>query len=1195
MTLELTLRTDDTNRLTVTLDGQALAKPTLLTDLPALPALQEAPYAQGRALTDGLGGDDLLARLRDDPDQLLLLDADDAAAAIPWEYAALDGRQLLACRYSLLRLIDRPAGPAPHPDTLRFLVLGADPLVDDEGNPREGYRLRINDELRAIRRTLGESGVDLTARRIPPTAGRLHAALLHGPAILHLSCHGDVVQTDDGPLAVLLLEDENGQAKFFHGADLVNLPPPGVLRLVVLNACHTAAPPSLAGRGEDQGDDYLARALVQNGLPAAIGMQGSFFDPLSDDFAVPLYRHLLAGHSLAEALRQARVGLSNASQVPAAAGQPVCYVARDEWGSLSLREGRPSVYSLRLPGAIRLPTEVQAPRPLRGRNGALHDLARFYTPRPEGGRVVTVVGSGGVGKTALAAAFAERFGYRWPEGVLGLSFAAAEPDSARFRADLLRGLLGEAAAQTLADAPPAGQARAILDRLRDWDGLLLLDNYESVLQGLGDGDTDAVAVHQLVAQAANGGASLLLTSRQQPAKLRGERVFPRSDHPLPGLRVEPGAVLFLEHSPRATDEGERGLTLAGWGDELAQAEDYGLAGHHRTFGLAFDRSYERLPAALQTRLRALSRFPFPFLVEGAVLMWGLSGSDDDLAAARQDLHQLVQRSLLEVDGYFEDSTPATYRFQPALRQALARRVSSAERAALEAGFAAYGYWFADMAFGQIGRQPGVARLAQMMATELVALVDTQPDEKLARYCWRLGYILQMFGHNSDAEQILARGAAHAEAQGDDVRRERILLQQANLSVLRGDLDSALCQYEEAARLAQTEDNKGEYSAVLHQMASVYLTRGDLDRTLELYQESLQIDERLGDLQGKGASLSNMAQVYLTRGDLDRALELYQESLQILTQIGDLKGKGASLSMVANVYMAMDDWEQAEESLTEALEISRQLGELSGVAFNTVKLGQVAQARGDASTALARYREGLAIFERLGMPEAEQVRQMIAAVTGKKPGFAEKTRFLTSQASVAAQAGDGAGAVAALEEVVGLDERTGHPDLESDRKALEQARLAAQSPISNLQSPIPNLQSLISNLPPEERAQMEAAARQFARQWEQMSEEEQAQQLAAMQAAGQREQIESLANQARAGAIAALRGKTDRERLIAQIENVAAQAAEDEQPGSPSAALRTGPWYDLAAYLRAVVALLRGEPLPPVPERYAAHVAAIQNA
>ena len=292
MTVRLALRTGDAGCLTVALDGEPLAGPTALADLPSLPALQAAPYDQGRALTRALGGDALLDRLQADPDRLLLLDADDAAAAVPWEFAALDGRQLLACRYAMLRLVDRPSAPAPAPGTLHFVVLAADPLVDERGDARAGRRLRLDDELRAIRRTLDASDVDLAARRVPPTRDALRRALRRGPALLHLTCHGNVIPGPDGPIAVLALEDQDGRIAPLLGPDLVDLPPRGVLRLVVLSACHTATP--------EEGDATLARALVQNGVPAAVGMQGGFPDPLGDDLAVALYEFLLSGYSLAE-------------------------------------------------------------------------------------------------------------------------------------------------------------------------------------------------------------------------------------------------------------------------------------------------------------------------------------------------------------------------------------------------------------------------------------------------------------------------------------------------------------------------------------------------------------------------------------------------------------------------------------------------------------------------------------------------------------------------------------------------------------------------------------------------------------------------------------------------------------------------------------------------------------------------------
>ena len=76
----------------------------------------------------------------------------------------------------------------------------------------------------------------------------------------------------------------------------------------------TLAPPLTAGSNlhcrtaASAMDASLARGLVLAGVPAAIGMQGDFPDPLSDDLAASLYDFLLAGHPLAEAVRQALGG-----------------------------------------------------------------------------------------------------------------------------------------------------------------------------------------------------------------------------------------------------------------------------------------------------------------------------------------------------------------------------------------------------------------------------------------------------------------------------------------------------------------------------------------------------------------------------------------------------------------------------------------------------------------------------------------------------------------------------------------------------------------------------------------------------------------------------------------------------------------------------------------------------------------------
>jgi tetratricopeptide (TPR) repeat protein len=1342
MALTLKLIADPAGRLVADLGGQVLAV-TSPDALPGLPALQADPYSEGRKLFAALGGSMLLRALETDRDALLLLDLDEAALAVPWEFAAFSSTQLLAAQFGLLRVVDRPTSPAPEAGPFNFFALAADPLVDKQGRPREGYRLDVHTEMRAIRRALAESGAAVRARRLPPTVAALRQALnrARSVSVLHITCHGDVIATEAGPQAILILEDADGRESRLPGADLLGLGAPGLLRLGVFSACHTA----------DGVTANLARSLALAGLPFAVGMQGAFPDPLSDELAAALYETALAGHSLAHALRQARQALLH---LPRAVGLPVGYCTREGWRPLPLAEGAPQVDALGLPGRLSLPQEVQPPRPLLGRDGELHELAKTYS---SGVKVVTVAGAGGMGKTALSAAFAERFAWRWPEGVRGLSFANDVVDARAFRRDLLRLFCGEVEAAQLADSAAGLQTQRILEAAREWDGLLLLDNYESVLQRLAlaaDGDeraaqerAEAEAVHRLVYQLAEGGLRLLLTSRDQPAQLPGERLFPEADSLLPGLLPSAGAALFLLHSARAKEEvraeharlatnlsnatGGHPLAIAllageydtsrdvppekfleNWESELASARRPGLAPHQVTFAAAFARSYNRLSAADQARLRALSVFAFPFFAEAAALVWGAAPLADweeipeaNLAGARAALQALKNRSLLEVDATFaQDNTPATYRFQPAVRQEVARRLTADERRALQAGYAAYGAWLARRGYGHIHRDPGLNRLvrASFEALEAAAADGVLPAPQWLWHMWWLAWLRQAFGEIGAAKELLERAwppdkplpdpqaepeAARAvsrlrnelagvyrvrgdldgalrlydeslrldEQLGDLRGKSATLHAKAYILQVRGDLDGALRLYDESLRLQeQLGDLRGK-SATLHAKAYILQVRGDLDGALRLYDESLRLDEQLGDLRGKSATLHAKAYILQVRGDLDGALRLYDESLRLKEQLGDLRGKSATLSGIADVRMAQENWDEAERLLRESLAISQAIGEPP--AFALVKLGQVAQARGNHDAALRYFQQGLEIFERLGMPrESGQVRELIAQLQGGPafaPAFTEAPTLqaLTAQARAAAQRGDAAAAVAAqsqavallrqalaaipqtdkdterrglitlsiqlynlagyyaqnnqyaeavraLEEVVALDERTGHEDLDSDRQTLEHMRrLAALTPEQRAQAQasrpaaqtppdpaafIRQLESQLAQAPPELRAGLQALLNDLRGK----SLEEQAAFLHGLAVQARRAQIEQWAEGAEEIARAVWRGAASRADVVADVERMAAQAADGEDEGSP--------WLELAAYLCAVVALLKGEAAPPVPAAYAARLAALQS-
>lgn len=331
---------------------------------------------------------------------------------------------------------------------------------------------------------------------------------------------------------------------------------------------------------------------------------------------------------------------------------------------------------------------------------------------------------------------------------------------------------------------------------------------------------------------------------------------------------------------------------------------------------------------------------------------------------------------------------------------------------------------------------------------------------------------------------------------------------------------------------------------------------------------------------------------------------------------------------------------------QALQLAQALQSPQEIAFNTVKLGQVAQARGDLTGALAKFDQGLAIFERLGMPEAAQVQQIMANLqaTGTQPhaaavntpleqalqqAHAAKARgdlnaaiahqeqavailrasgkahqtlvnlsvLLYNLAGDYGKTGQHHAAVQALQEVVALDEQTNHPDLELDRQTLAAAQQMAASHVAPeshaAQDPNPDdfeaqIAALLNQVPPEQRAALQAQVRQAWHTFQQLSPAEQTallQSAQATQSAQTGMSHEQAAQHASDAALAALHQHAPRNDVLAFLENLAKQAAEGEAPGSI--------WLEVAALCQALIALLRREPLPPIPTRYAAHFAAVQ--
>ncbi len=176
-----------------------------------------------------------------------------------------------------------------------------------------------------------------------------------------------------------------------------------------------------------------------------------------------------------------------------------------------------------------------------GGDGLLDELAEQF----QVGSVVTLTGTGGVGKTRAAIEFGHRHLADFDEGVFFVDLAPVSDTGA---------VVG-AVASTLPIL--VGGEQSMLDTILDWIGerrlLLVIDNCEHLVAEVGD------LVEELMARCSN--LHVLATSREA-LRVHGERV-----HRVPSLDADGAAVeLFCERA-RATDAS---FTADGHLDALVQ-------------------------------------------------------------------------------------------------------------------------------------------------------------------------------------------------------------------------------------------------------------------------------------------------------------------------------------------------------------------------------------------------------------------------------------------------------------------------------------------------------------------------------------------------------------------------------------------------------------------------------------------------
>jgi predicted ATPase/DNA-binding CsgD family transcriptional regulator len=207
-----------------------------------------------------------------------------------------------------------------------------------------------------------------------------------------------------------------------------------------------------------------------------------------------------------------------------------------------------------------------------------------------------------------------------------------------------------------------------------------------------------------------------------------------------------------------------------------------------------------------------------------------------------------------------------------------------------------------------------------------------------------------------------------DQDGDMQRKQMALRLGATLDLfwnLRGPFSEGLAFLEQA--LVGSEGIAPSVRAkALYAFGDIVTNLGDQDRAQPLFEEGLALYRALGDTVGIARSLNGLGWVAYGRGNYTEALGLAEEALSIRREVGDNEQLASTLELVGLLYDIQGKPERARPLYEESLVLRRELGNMVGIADTLFMLAQEHFLwQGDPLTVRSLLEEGLALHREAG--------------------------------------------------------------------------------------------------------------------------------------------------------------------------------------------------------------------------------------